>query len=43
MQVLAHFLDGRIENMDIEILNLLVERKFALMSQVEGARTCPNL
>jgi hypothetical protein len=40
MEILAHFLDGRTEDMAIEILNISVEGKSILMSQVEGARTC---
>jgi hypothetical protein len=34
MEVLAHFFDGRIEDIAIEILNLLVKGKSILMSQV---------
>jgi len=36
MEVPAHFLDGQIEDMTIEMLNPSMEGKFALMSQMEG-------
>jgi hypothetical protein len=31
-------LDGQIKDVTIDVLNLLMEGKFALMSQVEGAQ-----
>jgi len=38
MGVLAHILNGRIEDVAIETLNPLVEREFVLTSQVEGVQ-----
>jgi hypothetical protein len=35
MEVLAHFLDGRTKDVGIEMLNLLVERKFIPTPRVE--------
>jgi hypothetical protein len=37
MEVLAHFLDGQIENVAIETLNRLLEGKFVSMFQIKGA------
>jgi hypothetical protein len=37
MEVLAHFLDGHIENVAIETLNCLLEGKFVSMFQIKGA------
>jgi hypothetical protein len=36
MEVLAHFLDGQIENVAIETLNHLLEGKFVSMFQIKG-------
>jgi hypothetical protein len=37
MEVLAHMVDGRIEDVAMEMSNPSIERKSILTSQVEGA------
>jgi hypothetical protein len=38
MEILAHILNGRIEDVTIEMSNPLMEGKFVLMFQVKGAQ-----
>jgi hypothetical protein len=39
MEVSTHFLDGWTKDVNIEMLNPLVDRKFILMPQVEGSNS----